>query len=67
MLFVDDKTRLKWSYFGKTRDGLREVTEKFICQLKKAKVKPSGVIIHCDNGGENIGPLKQVAKDAAHC
>ena len=27
-------------------------------------MKFSGVIIHCDNGGENIGPLKQVAKEA---
>ena len=64
MMFVDDMTRLKWSFFGKTCDGLGEAAEKFFSQLKKAKVNLSDVIIHCDNGGENIGPLKQVAKKA---
>ncbi len=62
MLAVDDCLRRKWVSFLKTKDGIGEAADALFPWFKKKDIPITSMIIRCDNGGENVGPLKQAAE-----
>ena len=58
VLIVDDYTRKAWSFFVKSKNEAKRVTEELLKLLKGARVTTK--YIRCDNAVENIRGLKQL-------